>query len=67
MTTWKEAFNAFRCERYEAEKLKERRDFIIRELMKNPRAVNTGRTHKLFKEIDEYTFTVEKCEIIRKR
>jgi len=60
MSTWKEAFEAFRAERLQAEKLKEKRDCMIRELMKNPRAEYTGRTHKLFKEIDEYNLTVRK-------
>jgi len=60
MTTWKEAFTAFRSERLQAEKLKERRDRMIRELIKNPRAEYTGRTHKLFKEIDEYILNVRK-------
>ena len=66
MTTWKEAFNAFRCERYEAERLKEIRDCMIRELVKNPRAVNTGPTHKLFKEIDEYILNLRKYQINHK-
>jgi len=32
MTTWREAFSAFRAERKEAEKLKERRDQLVRRL-----------------------------------
>lgn len=67
MTTWKEALNAFRADRAQAEKLKETRDWMISELIKTPGVEGTGRTHKHRKEIDAYTINVEKHKINHKR
>lgn len=53
MTTWKEAFNAFRYERNEAEKLKEKRDSIIWSLtIKKAPVTNSQRQIKRYRRSD---------------